>query len=142
MLELKSGVRLDNLCPQIVLALQVASGAWRDAWIDHDFKQSRADMPTRKRGAAPVTYYHPLVVTSINDGKHSRTSLHHIGHAVDLRTKSLPSAVAKRWFVAEVRRRVGVEFDVILEGLGTTNEHCHLEYQPKRPYTHEHIVRS
>ncbi len=116
MIELKAGVRLDNLSPQIVLALMIADGVWEDQWDD------LVGDPLRVA----------LVVTSINDGKHSRTSLHNIGHACDLRTKTLASNAAKRWFAAEVKRRVGVEFDVILEKLGTVNEHLHVEYQPKR----------
>lgn len=117
MLELKPGVRLDNMSPQIGLAIQVAVEAWK-ATLGLELGESRNTVP--------------LVITSINDNKHSRTSLHHIGHACDIRTKTLPTATAKRWFAAEVRRRLGAEFDVILEKLGTPNEHLHIEYQPKR----------
>ncbi len=118
MIELKTGVRVTAMSPQIGLAIQVAEGAWEDTWL---------------RDSTPITddSFTALVVTSINDGIHSRTSLHRIGHACDIRTKTLPSATAKRWFAAEVRRRQGVDFDVVLEGLGTDNEHLHIEYQPK-----------
>ena len=118
MIELKPGVRVTAMSPQIGLAVQVAAGAWGDAYWDH------ADR-------IPPTLP-PLTVTSINDSTHSRTSLHYIGHACDIRTKTLPSATAKRWFAAEVRRRLGADYDVILEKLGQTNEHLHVEYQPKR----------
>ena len=116
MIELKPGVRLTALSPQIGVVLLIANGAWEDTldeWGDGF--------------TAP-----PLVVTSCNDGAHSRTSLHYRGSAVDLRTKSLPTNTGKRWFVSELRRRLGsTDFDVILEHLGGVQEHCHLEYQPK-----------
>ena len=119
MLELKPGVRVTAMSPQIALAIQVAVGAWQDYWLKHQ-EQHFWDGK-----------YGPLVVTSINDGTHSRTSLHHVGHACDIRTKTLPSATAKRWFAAEVRRRLGVDYDVILEKLGQPQEHVHIEMQPK-----------
>ncbi len=116
MIELKTGVRVTAMSPQIGLAIQVASVAWLETWEKAPWTEN------------PQV---PLVVTSINDGIHSRTSLHHIGHACDIRTKTLPSATAKRWFAAEVRRRLGVDYDVFLEGLGTPNEHLHVQYRPK-----------
>ena len=116
MIELKPGVRVTAMSPQIGLAIQVAAGAWMDVGFEIGLGEPLYDV---------------MVVTSINDGTHSRTSLHWIGHACDIRTKTLPTATAKRWFAAEVRRRLGVDFDVILEGIGTANEHLHVEYQPK-----------
>lgn len=117
-MELKPGVRLDNMSPQIGLAVQVAWWAWWDTTVEYSISVN---------GKCPS-----FVVTSINDGKHSRTSLHHVGHACDLRTKTLPTVKAKRWFAAEVRRRLGSDFDVFLEDLGKPNEHLHLQYRPKR----------
>jgi len=116
MIELKPGVRVTAMSPQIGLAIQVAASAWTGAWDEIEPENIRCI---------------GMVVTSINDSLHARTSLHYIGHACDIRTKTLPTATAKRWFAAEVRRRLGVDFDVVLEGLGTHNEHLHVEHQPK-----------
>ncbi len=75
-----------------------------------------------------------LVVTSVLDGRHSRGSLHYVGHAVDLRTKSLPRRT-KVATLKKLREALGADYDVILEGEGTPNEHAHVEFQPKEPYT-------
>lgn len=74
-----------------------------------------------------------LVVTSLVDGRHALTSLHYAGAAVDLRTRNLPSDVDKRAAVEDLGDRLGRHFDVLLEGLGRAHEHCHVEYQPRRP---------
>ncbi len=76
------------------------------------------------------------IVTSINDGAHSRKSLHNAGAAVDFRTRHLDHEAQVR-----VAIRLGGalqnDFDVILEGFdkngipnGTT-EHIHAEWQPE-----------
>ena len=69
------------------------------------------------------------VVTSWADGEHQETSLHWIGHAVDLRT-----AAAGIWqdeareIAARMKMRLpDAEFDVVVE-----DNHIHLEYQPAR----------
>jgi hypothetical protein len=33
--------------------------------------------------------------------------------------------------VQEVKGSLGIHFDVVLEGIGTPNEHLHVEYDPK-----------
>ena len=101
MIKLKdSTVQLTALCPQLVLALINV----QEIYLDHGIKN--------------------VVVTSANDAKHSKTSLHYAGHAVDLRVHGLanPRAVAD-----EISAVMGVDFDCIYEG-----DHIHLEYQPKR----------
>ena len=73
-----------------------------------------------------------FVITSLNDSKHSWTSLHYAGAAVDFRTHdSLGSQLsqAKRdLLVEEIKRALGFspDYDVIGE-----KDHIHLEYQPK-----------
>ncbi len=116
MIELKTGVRVVGMSPQIAFAMQVAEGAWADT--------------LEKFNVSPPQP--PCVVTEIFalDG-HARTSSHYLGNAFDNRTKTLPTTTAKRWFAAEVRRRLGVDYDVFLEGLGTVNEHLHVQYRPK-----------
>ncbi len=70
-------------------------------------------------------------ITSINDGKHSHTSLHYDGGAADIRSNwfEYPNTVLERCFRALGRCP---DFDMILEDAGKENEHFHLEYQPKR----------
>ncbi len=120
MLALKLGVRLKALRPQLVVAMVIAEGIWRDlAGVE-------------------------CVVTSCNDGKHCGPDLkkhtgpcrdgglskHYTGRAVDIRTKNIP----------EDRRVVCVNrlqaflgdagYRVMWEGRGTINEHVHIEYDP------------
>lgn len=67
-----------------------------------------------------------MVVTSALDGKHSATSLHYAGAAVDLRINNFPT----RDYAKDARDLIAAalpnDFDVILEG-----NHIHLEYQPR-----------
>lgn len=69
-----------------------------------------------------------LWITSIDDSRHSRGSLHYKGRAFDLRTRHMAGGYtgsqAKR-ITAKIKSRLGKEFDVILEG-----NHIHLEYDP------------
>ncbi len=98
-----------GVCPQIWAAIGVAG----DVWPEHGADEA--------------------VVTSLNDGRHRATSLHYAGAATDLRIKNLPHPEAKRSAAAELGRRLGRHFDVVLEDLGGPNEHCHVEFQPRRP---------
>ncbi len=107
MIRLKEGVSLVGMQPQLSAVWQVAEGIWADE-------------------GAPE-----LVVTSVNDGQHSTTSLHWAGAAVDLRTKNLPSDAAKRRAKDRLKAVLGRDFDVILEKLGQAHEHVHVEWQPR-----------
>lgn len=106
----KSGVRLGNLQPQTVLAIQVAAGCYGVMDIEE------------------------MVVTSINDGSHSRGSLHYSGNAVDLRTNSVPTSKVRK-LEAHLKMALGADFDVVLESFVENqrqpNEHIHIEHQPK-----------
>ncbi len=100
----KEGVDISNIQPQIVLALTTANNLYRDEGVE-------------------------LVYTSGRDGKHSITSLHYSGNAVDLRISDLaqkdsflPSLVRDR-----LAERLGLDYDVLLE-----STHIHVEYQPRR----------
>lgn len=88
-MELKPGVKLANLSPQIVLALTVADQLYRERGIS-------------------------LVVTSVSDSKHGAGSLHYSGQAADLRTRTVP--VKQRQALRDaIARMLGAEFDVVLE---------------------------
>ena len=72
------------------------------------------------------------VITSLNDGAHKKGSKHYSDRAVDLRTKHLPGEAEKVSFALEMKKLLDpLGFDVILEYLGGTNEHLHLEFDPK-----------
>ena len=94
-------IGLQSLSPQLVLALIV---------VDQVMKECGQE----------------ALITSLNDARHSKTSLHYSGNAVDLRS---------RWFtypeqvLAMCRDALGnnPDIDMILE-----SDHFHMEYQPKR----------
>jgi len=101
-LRIKEDVQLLGIQPQVVLAIVTAQALWE------------------KYGAQELT------VTSVTEGRHSRTSLHYAGFAVDLRIHGIPVGY-RQALRDELAERLGPEFDVILE-----EDHIHVEWQPKR----------
>jgi len=101
-MELKKGVNPIGLRPELLLALIVADQIWKE------------------------NGFH-FVVTSLNDSKHSRTSLHFDGKAADLRIWDIPSPKLKE-MTKELHKRLGdnPDYDIIIE-----KDHVHMEYQPK-----------
>lgn len=73
-------------------------------------------------------YRHTMTITSLNDSRHSETSLHYSGAAADLRTRDLPDQETKQAIRDEIKEALTSDYDVILE-----SDHIHLEYQPRRP---------
>lgn len=75
-----------------------------------------------------------LIITSGSErtARHSRTSLHYAGQAVDIRTKHLDTRVQREQVRAAIAARLNKDFDVLLEDEGGHNEHIHIEYQPER----------
>ena len=73
----------------------------------------------------------PCIITSANDSKHGRGSLHYMDSALDFRTKHIPNRPMKMAIIAEVREALGPDFDVVFEAEGEVNEHLHVEYDPK-----------
>lgn len=69
---------------------------------------------------------HELVITSINDGAHSLTSLHYSGCAIDMRTSMLTIKEAQH-VTLKIKEKLGLDYDVLYE----TN-HIHLEFQPRK----------
>jgi hypothetical protein len=102
-MQLKTGVRPTGLRPELLLALIVAAEVWKS--LDEE-----------------------LVITSLNDSKHSATSLHYDGRAADLRTNYFTDE-EKQHAAAKLRSALGSnpDYDVVVE-----SDHIHLEYQPKR----------
>jgi hypothetical protein len=70
------------------------------------------------------------VMTSANDGRHMPASKHYSGEAFDLRVHGMVDPAGA---VAALRKRLTVDFDVVLESVGTTNAHVHVEFDPKVP---------
>lgn len=102
MLKIKPGVIVHGLSNELLLAVMVAHSVFED------------------RG-------YSCIITSLLDGKHSRTSLHYSGNGLDLRTRHLPSREYAESIVDELRDSLTADYDVILE-----EDHIHVEYQPKR----------
>lgn len=71
-----------------------------------------------------------MFVTSGNDRVHKRGSKHYTNDALDFRTKHLSTA-DKRALITAVKKRLGPDYDVILEAEGQSNEHAHIEFDPK-----------
>lgn len=88
-MKFKEGINTSGVRPELVLALIVADGVYRDVG----------------KG---------LVVTSVSDGVHSRASLHYSGQAADLRIRNLtnPEHVVER-----LKEALGFnpDYDVVLE---------------------------
>jgi len=82
-------VSLQNLVPQVVLALIIVNEVYNSYGVD-------------------------LVITSANDSIHSRGSLHYSGNAVDLRTRTLREE-DRPTVAEEIQRRLNKDFDVVLE---------------------------
>lgn len=63
-----------------------------------------------------------VVITSARDGEHMKNSKHYDGHALDLRTRTLPDPK----LAAELlQNKVGDQYDVVLE-----SDHIHVEFDP------------
>lgn len=100
-MKLKKGVKTIGIRPELLLAIMVADGIYL------------------KKGKN-------LVITSINDGRHSETSLHYSGCGVDLRTRYFTKRVQLE-VVKLLKENLTKDYDVILE-----KDHAHLEFQPRR----------
>lgn len=107
---LKDGVELNNLKPELVLAITIAHSVWTQA-----------------------TFFNKpaFVVTSISEGTHGKKSLHRYGFAFDLRSNNIEQPAQKQEFLDVLKDSLGKDFDCILEGIGEDWEHFHIEYDPE-----------
>ncbi len=101
MIKLKSGVSLKGLKPEMHVGLNIVNSVYQEMG------------------------YH-TIVTSCNDGKHSRGSLHYVGLAIDFRTRHMKDQTEKKHLRDRAAKALGKEFDTVLEV-----DHLHVEYQPK-----------
>jgi hypothetical protein len=68
------------------------------------------------------------------DGVHSRASIHYNGGAADIVFISPISSKDKIEHHKKLSKMLGQDFDLLLEDLGSENEHLHCEFQPKETY--------
>ncbi len=99
-MRLKNNVKLEGLHSQILLAVLVANEVYRQ-------------------------HAKELVITSVNDSRHGKNSIHYKGNAVDLRTRYFEYQ-EKLEVYREISKRLTADFDVVLE-----RDHIHIEYDPK-----------
>jgi hypothetical protein len=101
MLSLKTGVNVTGLRPEILLAAIVAERVCESMNVE-------------------------CVITSALDGKHSATSLHYAGAAIDLRVRDFLAGDARK-IVDLIQGKLGADFQVMLE-----KDHAHIEFQPRK----------
>jgi len=101
-LQLKSGVKVAGMRPELVLAMIVAESAYRERGYD-------------------------CIITSVMDGRHSIKSKHYAGQAFDCRTRHLPDQSAIETVAGAIRKALAPHYDVIIE-----SDHIHVEFDPKR----------
>lgn len=99
-MKLKPGVRVDGIQPELLIALAVADGVYREI-----------------TGAG-------CTVTSVRDGSHSVRGMHPAGLAADLRTRDVP-ATERSTIQQHLAAALGDDYDVVLEA-----DHIHLEFDP------------
>jgi len=99
-MKFKDGVKINGIKPELTLAIIIADGVYKD----HNYS---------------------LVITSVTDSKHSRTSLHYVGFAFDLRTRNV-SKIDLPLIQKDLQEALTDEFIVILE-----KDHFHIAFRPK-----------
>ena len=99
-MKFKDGVKVFGVRPELVLAMMTVN----TVYVDEGYE---------------------FVITSVVDGKHSRTSLHYSGGAFDCRIWGIPEH-NRQGFVKLLKLALTDEFDVVLE-----KDHIHIEFQPK-----------
>lgn len=105
--RVKTNVPISGLQREMLYAIDVARAIWQEM--------------------GPGNLY----VTSCRyRDKHGTGSHHYKGLAIDLRSKNLENR-HKRVALVELKKRLGPEYQVILESMGTDNEHFHIEYDPQ-----------
>ena len=105
-MKLKPGVKLKDLSPQMVLGALIVLEVYRRFGVE-------------------------CVITSANDSKHSEKSHHYKGNALDFRAHQDALNGREQELRDEVKASLGEDFDVVMEAVGTPNEHLHLEYDPR-----------
>lgn len=104
----KTRAKAKGLQPEGLLGIQITYSVWMQLFPNLD-----------------------CTVVSITDGKHSKNSLHYKGQAFDLRTNTIKESADKHNLLSKLKRCLGKDYDVLLEGEFKSWEHIHVEYDPK-----------
>jgi hypothetical protein len=116
MIAFKAGARVKRMTPALTVILNAAAQAQEE-----------------------LGYPKVLVVTSVNDGRHSTNSRHYKDEAIDFRTKGAASNTMgtterKRAFRSRLQSFAGARFRVLFEAVGTPNEHLHAQVRKGQVY--------
>lgn len=123
----------------VVLALVAIAAASREATAAaYTLKPGvygviRSEMAPAVEAVRDVWAWYGLglpVITSIEDGRHSAGSLHPAGLALDYRLNTI-DPVLHAALRAAVALKVGTNFDVLHERHGSSEDHLHIEFDPK-----------
>lgn len=68
-----------------------------------------------------------ITITAGSDGTHKVGSLHYTNAAIDIRVHDQPDPGG---LFDEIKKELGVGFDVIWEDRDSPNAHIHIEYDP------------
>ena len=103
MIQLKAGVDLCGISPEVIVGLLVLDGVF-------------------------TRYGAPVVITSCRDGQHMEKSKHYSGDAIDVRlvSKFNTTENVDVKVLADTRVALGDQFDLVLE-----HDHYHLELDVK-----------
>ena len=110
MVELKPGVSLRGIQPQMAIAAQIMEALLWDRWG------------------------FPCVITSGSEGHHMEASLHYRGLALDFRLQG--DSGQQEIITGQIANALGAEFDVVYEPVagGKYGGPCwHVEWDPKSP---------
>lgn len=82
-----------------------------------------------------------LVITSVNDSVHKVGSRHYTDEATDIRSKNFSTMAAKTGFARLLQAQLNAHplesnrFVVLLESVGTQNEHFHVQVKKNARFT-------
>ena len=96
-MQIKPGASIQGLKPEMLVAIQIAEGVW-------------------------TSLCRELVITAGTDGKHSKTSRHYIGMALDFRSRYFTPR-QKKAAVVSLRIKLGPEFKVVVH-----KRHIHVQF--------------
>lgn len=88
-MQIKPGVNLEGICPEMVLAAIILSHVYNKFGYD-------------------------CTITSANDSEHMGQSLHYKGRALDFRTRDVAAGAVEK-IVETAKSWLGKQYDVVLE---------------------------
>ena len=106
MLLFKTGVKLNGIKPECCIAICICENVF-------------------------AIYGGNCFISSVVEGKHSRTSLHYVGFAFDISLDDFHHKDTPAEIREIIATRLTDEYDVILEWTDSVNDHIHIEFQPK-----------